>query len=77
MLLMVHCLGLGAIWLNERKGEEDTAKIFKEKYGLPDYIEVNLHIAVGWAATGTIKSGRMPLEDMTVVRDSKGSDKND
>lgn len=76
MLLMAHCLGLGAVWLTERKGREDTGKIFKEKYGLPDYIEVDLHIAVGWAATGTIKSGRMPLEDMIVVRDSKESDKN-
>ena len=42
--------------------------LFLEQYGLPDYFEVALHIAVGWAATGTIKSRRMPLANMMVQR---------
>ncbi len=64
MLLMVHALGLGAVWLSEVKRPESTAQKFKEQYGLPDYIEVALHIAVGWPAIGTIESKRTPLADM-------------
>jgi len=70
MLLMAHALGLGAVWLSEAKGRRDTAQEFKEKYGLPDYIEVDLHIAVGWTAMGTIKSARMPLKDMMIRRNT-------
>ena len=71
MLLMAHALGLGAVWLSKRAKtdiKEDTGKRFKEQYGLPDYIEVALHIAVGWAAIGTIKSQRVPLADMMLQR---------
>lgn len=66
MLLMAHALGLGAVWLSERKVPESTGQRFKEQYGLPDYIEVALHIAVGWSAIGTIKSRRVPLSDMMI-----------
>lgn len=65
MLLMAHALGLGAVWLTST---EKTAKAFKEQYGLPDYIEPVLHIAVGWPATGTIKSQRMPLSEMMIQK---------
>jgi nitroreductase len=68
MLLMAHALGLGAVWLSEVKRPESTAQKFKEQYGLPDYIEVALHIAVGWPAIGTIKSKRTPLADMMLGR---------
>jgi len=68
MLLMAHALGLGAVWLSERKVPESTGQRFKEQYGLPDYIEVALHIAVGWPAIGTIKSKRVPLSDMMIRR---------
>ena len=71
MLLMAHALGLGGVWLTEIKktdGTRDTAEEFKNRYGLPDYIEVHLHIAVGWTAMGTIKSARIPLEDMIIRR---------
>jgi nitroreductase len=62
---MAHALGLGAVWLT---CTEKTAKTFKEKYGLPDYIEQALHIAVGWPAIATIKSERMPLSEMMITR---------
>jgi len=65
MLLMAHALGLGGVWLTCTK---ETAQKFKEQYGLPDYIGVALHIAIGWPATGTIKSLRMPLGDMIIRR---------
>jgi len=73
MLLMVHALGLGAVWLSKTVKSEktkDTGKEFKEKYGLFEYIEVALHIAVGWPAIGTIKTQRMPLSNMIISRDS-------
>ncbi|MHA1394302.1 MAG: nitroreductase family protein [Promethearchaeota archaeon] len=71
MLLMAHVLGLGAVWFSktvESEKTEDTDKKFKEKYGLPEYIEVALHIALGWPAIGTIKTKRMPLLNMTISR---------
>ena len=71
MLLMVHALGLGACWLSKTAKSdvtEDTGLKFKQQYGLPDYIEVGAHIAVGWPAMGTIKTKRMPLADMMITR---------
>ncbi len=71
MCLMAHALGLGACWLSKTAKSDvtkDTGQAFKKKYGLSDYIEVAMHIAVGWAAIGTIKSKRMPLADMMITR---------
>ena len=71
MLLMAHALGLGGCWLSERHGATDTAKIFKEKYGLPDYIEPDLHIILGYPSIGIIKSDRTPLRDMMIEKPQK------
>lgn len=65
MCLMAHALGLGAVWLS---CTEKTANTFKKKYGLPEYINQALHIAVGWTAIGSIKSLRMPLSEMMITR---------
>jgi nitroreductase len=65
MCLMAHALGLGAVWLTCTK---KTAQTFKEKYGLPDYIEQAMHIVVGWSAIGTVKSARMPLKEMMISK---------
>ena len=73
MLLMAHALGLGGVWLSktvESKVTKNTAQEFKEKYGLPDFIEIALHLAIGWPALQTIKSKRMPLEKMIITRDT-------
>ena len=63
MLLMAHALGLGGVWLTKT---EETGKKFTQEYGLPDYLQYQMHIAVGWTAMGSIKSLRMPLPDMMV-----------
>jgi nitroreductase len=71
MLLMAHALGLGAVWLSELKETtktSDTGEEFKKKYGLPDYLEVHLHIAVGWTAIGSIKSARPALANLVIRR---------
>jgi nitroreductase len=65
MCLMAHAIGLGAVWLT---CTEKTAQTFQKKYGLPKYIKQALHIAVGWTAIGSIKSGRMPLREMIIKR---------
>lgn len=65
MCLMAHALGLGACWLTST---DETAQRFKTRYGLPDYIQPVMHLAVGWAAMNIIKSGRTPLEEMIVGR---------
>jgi nitroreductase len=65
MCLMAHALGLGAVWLS---CTEKTAQTFQKKFGLPKYIKQALHIAVGWTAIGSIKSGRMPLREMIIKR---------
>ena len=67
MLLMAHALGLGGVWLSELKETEhtkDTGEKFKELYGLPEYFEVDLHLAIGWTAIGSIKSARPALNDL-------------
>ena len=71
MLLMAHALGLGAVWLSELKETpktSDTGEEFKRKYGLPDFIQVHFHIAVGWTAIGSIKSARPALADLIIRR---------
>jgi len=71
MLLMAHALGLGAVWLSELKKTaktSDTGQEFKEKYGLPEHLEVHLHIAIGWTAIGSIKSARPALADLVIRR---------
>jgi nitroreductase len=65
MCLMAHALGLGAVWLS---CTEKTAANFKNQYGLPEYIEQALHIAVGWPAIGPIKSERMPLKEIMITK---------
>jgi nitroreductase len=67
MCLMAHALGLGAVWLS---CTEKTAKTFKKHFGLPDYIEQALHIAIGYTAIGSIKSERMPLREMMITKSS-------
>lgn len=71
MLLMAHALGLGGCWLSEMYGEGDTTEIFKKKYGLPDYIEPDLHIILGYPSIGIIKSSRTPLEEMIIEKPQK------
>jgi len=76
MLLMAHALGLGAVWLSELRQSAktiDTGAAFRKHYGLPDHIQIDLHIAVGWAAIGTIKSARPPLNEL-ILRKGESCD---
>ena len=69
MLLMTHALGLGGVWLSELKETEktkDTGDEFRKSYGLPDHFVVDVHIAIGWTAIGSIKSARRPLSEIVI-----------
>ncbi len=66
MGLMAHALGLTSVWLSDSL---ENAKKFKEAYGLPDELEVAMHLGVGWPAMGSIKSARVPLKYMMVRKD--------
>lgn len=68
MGLMAHALGLTSVWLSDYPGH---GKEFKEAYGLPEEFEVAMHLAVGYAASGSIKSGRVPLEYMYYGREEE------
>lgn len=63
MGLMAHALGLTSVWLSDTL---EGAKKFKEAWGLPEELEVGMHLGVGWPAAGSIKSGRAPLDYMFV-----------
>jgi len=49
MRLMAHA---GGCWLSERHGpkQDDLARDFQQKYGLPDHIEPDLHVILGYTA---------------------------
>ena len=54
--------------LKETSKTKDTGEEFKKKYGLPDHLEVDLHIAVGLTAIGSVKSARPALADLVIRR---------
>ncbi len=66
MGLMAHALGLTSVWLSDTP---ENGRKFKEAYGLPEEYEVAMHLAIGYAAAGSIKSGRVPLEYMFYQRE--------
>lgn len=68
MLLMTHALGLSGVWLSKSNA---SAQKFKEAWGLPETMDVALHIAVGWPEQGAIKSGRAPLDYMVYDKEKK------
>lgn len=64
MLLMAHALGLGAVWLTY--GPDKKQKI-KALYNLPDYIEIETYIALGWPAESPLPPGRMAAEEVILT----------
>jgi nitroreductase len=67
MGLMAHALGLTSVWLSD---SPSNGQKFKEAYGLPDELEVAMHLAIGYAAAGSIKSGRVPLDYMLYKKEA-------
>lgn len=64
MVLMAHALGLGAVWLTHTP---IMAERVREQLGLPDYLRMDTHIALGYPDEAPIKSARMPLKNVKIV----------
>ena len=60
MLLAIHSLGLGAVWLGEILKNADRVRKLLE---LPDSIELMAVVAVGYPVRRKQKSTRKPLEE--------------
>ncbi|NJD56050.1 MAG: nitroreductase family protein [Nitrospirae bacterium] len=66
MLLEIHCLGLGGVWL----GEIIKSNIqMKSVLGLADDLELMAVIALGWPAENPRITKRRSLDELTVYRD--------
>jgi nitroreductase len=63
MVLMAHALGLGGVWLTHTK---EQAERLRKHLGLPDYLRMDTHIALGWSDEAPIKSARIPIQDAIV-----------
>jgi nitroreductase len=65
MLLMIHGLGLGAVWLGEIL---KNAKEVRETIGLPEELELMAVVALGHPDGGTSKPTRKEMDELVVGR---------
>jgi nitroreductase len=59
MLLMAHALGLGAVWLTFVGNQQQA---IRQRFRIPDYIDIVSYISIGWPAIEPLPPGRMELE---------------
>jgi nitroreductase len=64
MLLMVHALGLGGVWLTH---SQHQAERLRQYLDLPHYYRMDTHIALGWSDESPLRSARIPL-DYAIVK---------
>jgi nitroreductase len=64
MLLMIHGLGLGAVWLGEILAQAEQVR---QILGLGPEVELMAVVALGWPATGNQKSQRKPLGELLLA----------
>ena len=65
MLLMIHGLGLGAVWLGEIL---KSAKQVREVVGMPEELELMAVVALGHPDGGTSKPTRKEMDELVVAR---------
>lgn len=61
MLLMIHGLGLGGVWLGEILNQAEQVR---QILGLPAEYELMAVLALGWPAASNQKSQRKPLSEL-------------
>ncbi len=66
MLLAIHSLGLGAVWLGEILKSESEIRFL---LGLESHYHLMAVLAVGWPAPKPRRSTRKPLDEVIVYRD--------
>ncbi len=59
MVLMAHALGLGAVWLTFSDSQREK---LRQRYQIPEHIDIVSYISVGWPAINPLPPGRMELE---------------
>lgn len=68
LLLMAHELGLGACWCQVRKrrrdGQNSAADVVRQTLSMPDYIDVESIIGIGYAA-----EKKPPYDEGSLLRD--------
>jgi nitroreductase len=67
MLLMIHALGLGAVWLGEILAQADQVR---QILGLAPDLELMAVVALGWPAATNQKSQRKPLGELLLAERS-------
>lgn len=65
MVLMIHALGLGAVWLGEILKNADRVR---EICGLGTDLELMAVVALGWPGATNQKSERKPLDELVLAR---------
>ena len=65
ILLMIHGLGLGAVWLGEIL---KNAKQVREVVGMPEELELMAVVALGHPDGGTSKPIRKEMDELVVAR---------
>ena len=65
MLLMIHGLGLGAVWLGEILKSADEVR---QIVGLGPELELMAVVALGWPGAANQKSERKPLDELVLAR---------
>lgn len=64
MLLMIHGLGLGGVWLGEILNQAEQVR---QILGLPAEYELMAVLALGWPAAGNQPSRRKPLGELMLT----------
>jgi nitroreductase len=64
MLLMIHALGLGGVWLGEILAQADKVR---QVLGLEPELELMAVVALGWPAASNQKSQRLPLSELVLA----------
>jgi nitroreductase len=67
MLLMAHALGLGAVWLTFEGGQLEA---IRERYRIPEHVDIISYIAVGWPTVYPLPPGRMEVEAVLLDADT-------
>jgi nitroreductase len=63
MLLAAHIWGLGAVWLTYHSKERDE---IRQRYKLPDYLEISTFVALGWPAESPLPPGRLSADEVII-----------
>ncbi len=65
MVLYAHALGLGSVWLTFRPA---MITRLRERFNLPDYIQIVTYLDIGYPAETPLPPGRMAVDEVVLAR---------